>query len=136
VFFSSCSGLYLKRKNKVTSKQKSIIFWIIFLVIVAVICMMILSKYGTLSKDLRATQARNLASSLTSSSAANYTQRKSNSSSGISIKNCKDVTNITGNHLPTNYEITDQAVQPDAVIFCTLNGPGIASIQFSVIGIN
>jgi len=120
----------------VTSKQKSIIFWIIFLIVVVVICMVMFSKYGKLSKEIRATQVRNLASNLTSSSATNYRQRKSNSSSGIPIKNCKDVINIVGNQLPTSYDITNQDVQPDTVVFCTLNGPGIASIQFSVIGIN
>jgi hypothetical protein len=120
----------------VNSKQQSIILWIIFLVIVAVISVMLFTKYGSLSKELHVTQARNLVSNLTTSAAANYTQRKSNPSNGVPIKNCKDIMNIKGNTLPDGYQITDQAIQPDAVVFCTVNGPGILTIQFSVIGIS
>lgn len=119
-----------------TSQQKSIIFWIIFLVIVVAIFVWVIPKYGRLSKKFSIAQTRSLAATLTASSAANYTQRQHNPTTGVAITNCKDVLNIVGNNLPTGYEIVSQAISPDKVAICVLNGPGTSTVQFSVIGIS
>lgn len=117
-------------------KQQSITFWITFLVILLVVVVGIFCKYKILTNDINSIKARNLAANLSSSTASNYKLRKANHMKGVAIKNCKDVPKIVGNHLVSGYEINDQVIKSDQVVFCTISGPKINSIQFSVIGIN
>lgn len=117
------------------SKKKSIMFWLIFILIIATVVLFGYYKFSFLSKDINKANAETLAARLSSSTAANYTLRKSNHLKGITIANCLDVVNISGNVLPTGYQIMSQVILSDQVVFCTLTAPKIEPIQFSVIGI-
>lgn len=118
-----------------TNRQQSTLFWIIFLVLVAGLAFLIFPKYGRIAHQYLRSEARNIATNLTATSASNYTQRRLSSANGVTIKNCKDVLNIIGNVLPPNYEIISQDIEPDKVSICTLSGPA-GKTQFSVIGAN
>lgn len=117
------------------SKARSALFWIIFIIIVVILAITVLPKYGFLAKQLRHTEARNVATNLTAASAANYTQRKLNPTSGIPIKNCTNVGIILGNKLPPGFQIESKDLESDKMGSCVLKAPG-GNIQFNVVGIN
>lgn len=119
-----------------STRLRSTIFWIIFLLIVAGIALLIFPRYGRLAKQLTTSQARIFTNNLTASSAANYTQRKANPTLGMAITNCQDIVKLSGSGLPAGFQIVSQAIAPDTVSFCSLTGPNIKKIEFSVIGIN
>lgn len=118
------------------NKQISTGFWVVFILIVVVFGVLAIPKYCVLSKQIQEAHARSYVATLTSASAANYTQRKSNVSNGVPVKNCTDVVNIGNIKLPDGDLIASQDIDPEKVAICTLNVKGISAVQFSVIGIN
>jgi len=117
------------------NNQNSSLMWAIFIAIVVGIIVIAIPQYATLAREIHVAEARDLAAGLTAVTAVNYIQKKLNSSHGIAIKSCKDVTNIMGNYLPPGYHISDEEVQSEMITTCTLSAPGISGVQFSIIGI-
>lgn len=118
------------------NKKTSVILWIIFLIIVAIIIFMIIPKYKDLSHEFSMTEARNIGAKLTSSSATNYTQRKADSSRGVAVVDCVDLTKIAGNELSKEYKIDNQKIMPDTTVVCVLEHANGQKLEFSAIGIN
>lgn len=116
-------------------KQNSILIWIIFITIAIILALICTISCNNLFQKFHHIKAQIITSNMTSATALNYVQRKNNLLKGVSIKNCKDVVNIFGIHLPPFSKIIDQPVAADDLISCTLI---IADekLSFDVIGIN
>lgn len=118
-----------------TQLQKTLTFWVIFLIIIAIITLLVFPQYGYVARTIRFSLGRNVANILTAATAANYRLRKADATKGTPILNCQDIVHIQGNKLPKEFYIANQEMPTDKVVFCTLIGKGIQPIQFSAIGI-
>lgn len=108
---------------------------VIVIVILGILAVIATPKFIDLSADANTAATKGVAGALSSASAANYAARKANSTKGVSVANCTDVSNALAGGLPTGYTITAASVAVDASVTCTLSGPGSTSATFVALGI-
>jgi MSHA pilin protein MshA len=110
---------------KQSTKGFTITELIIVLIILGVLSVFAVPRFIDLVRNKNSiTNAKDAAAALTSANETNYKTRKSNSSSGVAISNCKDVVSVLpGGTLPENYDITSTVVPVNTKVTCTVTGP-------------
>ncbi len=120
-------------------KRKALGFTLIELVIViaitGILAAVAVPKFINLSSNAQTAATQSVAGALSAANASNYASRKVNSSLGVSVANCTDVSSALQGGLPSGYTITSAAVAADATVTCTLSGPSSTSATFSATGI-
>jgi prepilin-type N-terminal cleavage/methylation domain-containing protein len=109
---------------------------VIVIVILGILAVVAIPKYIDLTSDARTAATNGVAGALASANAVNYASRKANSTKGIAIANCTDVSGALAGGLPAGYTITAAAAAADATVTCTLTGPGSTTATFTATGIS
>lgn len=108
---------------------------VIVIVILGLLAVIAIPKYIDLSTDARTAAINGIAGALSSANSINYAARKANSSYGIAVTNCTDLSSALTSPLPTGYTITSLAAAVDTSVTCTLSGPSATSATFVATGI-
>ncbi len=116
------------------ANSKSLVPWIIFILVIGIVVAIAIPQYQYISTELRNAKARHVASSLANATAVNYVIRKLNLAEGVSISNCQEILKVQENPLPAGYTVPSKEIASDVIDVCQLQGaPG--PILFNVIGI-
>jgi MSHA pilin protein MshA len=108
---------------------------VIVIIILGVLSVVAIPKFIDLSSDAKTAATNAVAASLSAANSINYGSRKANSSKGVAISNCTDMSSALQGGLPTGYTITAAAVAVDTVVTCTLTGPSSTTATFTATGI-
>lgn len=108
---------------------------VMVIVILGILAAVALPKFIDLSGDAQLAATQGVAGALGSAATVNYAAKKANTSNGVAVTNCTDVSNALQGGLPsTDYTITAAVVTAGGIATCTLNGPGTATANFTAIG--
>lgn len=118
------------------NKQKTIVNWVVFLILIGLFFSIDFTETNLLSRDFRQVTASDIATNLTATSAVNYTQRKTNPNFGIAVTNCIDLTNFLDSESKNVYHIKSKKINSDENVLCTLHRHGLKKVEFSVLGIS
>ncbi len=108
---------------------------VVVIVILGILAVVAVPKYIDLTADARTAAVSGVAGGLSSANAINYAARKANSTKGVAVANCTDVSSALAGGLPAGYTITAAAVAVDATASCTLTGPGSTTSTFTATGV-
>jgi type II secretory pathway pseudopilin PulG len=94
------------------------------IVVLGVLAAVVVPKVVRADAGRRADALSGLAATLSSSSAMNYAERKSDAGKGVAIANCGDLEKTlratTGAGLPQSFAIDATAIAADSTVACTL----------------
>lgn len=116
------------------ANKSSLVPWVVFIVAIGIVLAIVFPQYKYISNELRVAKARNIAATLTTATAENYTRRKLDLVQGSPVGNCQEILKVSGNQLPPGFTITNRDIQLDVVDVCQLQGTSIWPIAFNVIG--
>ncbi len=111
---------------------------VIAVVIIAILAVVAIPKYISLSNSAQISATKDVAGSLTSASTMNYGVRSATPGSGQAVTGCADASTLLQGGLPAGYTInaTDAgAVTAAQTGTCTLDGPDSTTATFVIIGI-
>lgn len=108
---------------------------VMVIVILGILAATALPKFVDLKSDASAAATAGIAGALGGASAANKAARTANSSLGVSIADCSDVSNAMDSYPSTGYTISGGAVTAGATKSCTLTGSNSATASFTAHGI-
>ena len=108
---------------------------IVVIVILGILAATALPKFINLSADADLAAAQGVAGALGSASSINYAARLANTSKGVAIANCQDVTNAMQD-MPAGYTVSSVAVTAGGVATCTVGktASAAATANFTAIG--
>lgn len=109
---------------------------VIVIAIIGILAAVAIPKFIDLASDAQSAATTAVAGALSSANASNYGARKANSSLGIAVSNCTDLSNALQGGLPSGYTITAGSVAADTSVSCTLNGPSSTTATFTATGIS
>jgi len=109
---------------------------VVVLVVLAVLGAIAIPKLMRLKATEKAVELKELSTSLTTASAANYKIRKQDNKKGMAILNCTDVAKLLPNSLPEGYAIISGVVSTSADTTCTVLNKERTKASFVVKGIN
>ena len=109
---------------------------VIVIAIIGILAAVAIPKLVNLTTSAQISATTAIAGALSAADATNYSSRKLNSSLGVPITNCTDVTNALQSSLPTGYAITSNAAAADTSVACTLAGPNSTTATFTATGIS
>lgn len=100
----------------------------IVIVVIGIMAVFAVPRLINITSDAQQSSVNSLAGALNAASATNYAVRKANSSQGVAVTNCTNVSSaLPGGALPTGYTITSAAIAADASVTCTVTLTNIPS---------
>lgn len=109
---------------------------VIVIAIVGILSAVAIPRFIDLATEAQQAATTAVAGALSSANASNYASRKANSSLGIPVSNCSDLSSALQGGLPSGYTISSGAVAVDSSVSCTLNGPSSTTENFTATGIS
>lgn len=109
---------------------------VIVIIILGILSAVAIPKFINISSDAQTAATTGVAGALASASAVNYAARKANSTKGVGVANCTDVSGALQGGLPSGYTIGSAAIAVDATSSCTLTGPSSTTATFSATGVS
>ncbi len=109
---------------------------VVVIVILGILAVVAIPKYINLTADAASAAVSGVAGGLASANAINYATRKANSTKGVAIANCTDMSSALAGGLPAGYTITSAAVAVDTSVTCTLTGTNSTTATFVATGIS
>jgi len=108
---------------------------VIVIAIIGILAAVAIPKFINLSTNAQSSATTAVAGALSAANASNYAARKTNTSLGVPITNCTNVSNAMQGGLPSGYTITTATVAVDANVTCTLTGPNSTTATFNATGV-
>lgn len=108
---------------------------VIVIVSLSILSVIAIPKFIELASSSNTIVAKRCAKALTAASKKNYLMYKEKSSDVVSVHDCKDVSKISSDRLPSGYSIMPGLIQDSEVATCVLYGPGPTTAMFSAIGV-
>jgi type II secretory pathway pseudopilin PulG len=115
------------------SHSRSLVPWIVFLLVIGIVIAITIPQYQYISTELRKAKARHVAAALSNAAASNYVARRLHLAEGISIGNCQEILKLRENPLPAGYTIPSKTIAADVIDVCQLQGTS-GPMLFNVIG--
>lgn len=123
----------LARKNQ---RGFTLIELVIVIIILGILAAVAVPKFINLSSDAKQAATNGVAAALSGANSVNYASRSENSTLGVAIANCTDMSGALQGGLPSGYTITAGAVTLGNTVNCTVTGQSSTTATFSATGIN
>lgn len=107
---------------------------VMVIVILGILAAVAIPRFIDLRDDASTAAVQGVAGALGSASAVNYAVRSANSTAGVSVANCTDVSGALQGGLPTGYTVTATAVANNATASCTVTGQNSKTATFTALG--
>lgn len=107
---------------------------VMVIVILGILAAVAIPRFIDLRTDASLAAVQGVAGALGSASAVNYAARIANSTAGVAVTTCTDVSSALQGGLPSGYTVSGTTVANNSSVSCTVTGQNTQTATFTALG--